>query len=939
MKLNFNIFTETFSVLGEAARRRDVFQPMLGISWFWLLGVVFVTQIPLFTFDSLKSDEKVATLIFALFSIAIAAGSIFSNRLQNGQLTLKFVPLASVLMTIFLIDIYFAASAAERAFFGQGPVAPTTILSSFAGLRVLFDLSAVAFCAGLYVVPLFAVMQKRTPYYLRARMVGANNILNAVFMIAASIVSVLLLGMGLTAKGLFLVLALANILATIYVIRMLPHEVFATVARALFRAFYKVEVKGLENIGPPGRRSLIVANHTSLLDGPLLSAFLPERAGFAIDTGMAKKWWVKPAFGLFDLCPIDPGNALALRSLVEMLKKGRKVVIFPEGRISVTGALMKIYEGPAAVAQMARGQMVPVRIDGAQYSPFTRLKGVLPRRVFPKITITFLPPVKPVAPEGLRGTALREHQAEQLYDVMTDMMFKSSDINQTFWAALLEARAIHGGKKLILEDINRTPLSYNRLVLGAFILGRKIAALTPGEKNLGVLLPNASATVVTMFGLHAYGRVPAMLNFSTGAINMGAACAAAQVRTILTSRKFIEAGEMQEDIKLLGEGRKVVYLEDVRESVGAFDKLRGLVQRTFAAASLKKAGANADPKSPAVILFTSGSEGVPKGVVLSHRNVNANRHQAAARIAFSPLDKVFNALPVFHAFGLTGGLMLPLFAGIPIFMYPSPLHYKIVPELCYDTASTVIFGTDTFLAGYARNAHPYDFFSMRLVVAGAERLKPETRTVWMERFGLRILEGYGATECAPVLAVNTPMHNRAGSVGRLLDGIDYRLEPVEGIAEGGRLIVKGPNVMLGYLRADNPGVIEPPKEGWYDTGDIVTVDERRFVTILGRAKRFCKIAGEMVSLNAIEAKLSQLWPDAAHAVVAAPDKKKGEQLVYFTTLEKTDRKEIAAGLKKLGSSDLAIPKNMFTVAALPVLGSGKTDYVTLNRMAREKVPE
>jgi acyl-[acyl-carrier-protein]-phospholipid O-acyltransferase / long-chain-fatty-acid--[acyl-carrier-protein] ligase len=338
-----------------------------------------------------------------------------------------------------------------------------------------------------------------------------------------------------------------------------------------------------------------------------------------------------------------------------------------------------------------------------------------------------------------------------------------------------------------------------------------------------------------------------------------------------------------------------------------------------------------------VILFTSGSEGVPKGVVLSHRNLNANRLQAAARIDFSPQDKVFNTLPLFHAFGLLGGLLLPLMSGIRSFLYPSPLHYKIIPELCYDTASTVLFGTDTFLAGYAKNAHPYDFFNMRLVVAGAERLKPETRQVWIERFGIRVLEGYGATECSPVLAVNTPMHYRSGSVGRLMDGIDWKLEPVEGIAEGGRLVVKGPNIMRGYLRADAPGVLEPPPGGWYDTGDIVTVDERRFITILGRAKRFCKIGGEMVPLNAVESRLAELYPDHAHAVVAVPDAKKGEQLVLFTTLPKPDRKSILQGMRAKGCSDLMIPKTIFVLAELPLLGSGKTDYVALNRMGRERV--
>jgi acyl-[acyl-carrier-protein]-phospholipid O-acyltransferase/long-chain-fatty-acid--[acyl-carrier-protein] ligase len=637
------------------------------------------------------------------------------------------------------------------------------------------------------------------------------------------------------------------------------------------------------------------------------------------------------------MIPIDPTNPMALRVLVDELKKGRKVVIFPEGRLTVTGALMKVYEGPGAIAQMAKAKVLPVRIDGALYTPFSRMRGKLRLRWFPKITLTFLPPVRFDPPEGMRGAALRQHQADRLYDVMTDMVFRTSNIDRTLFEALLDARHTHGRRHVVLEDIQRNPANYDRLVMGSFILGRRIAEMTPGQRHVGVLLPNATGCFVTIFGLHAFGRTPAMLNFSTGAVNMAAACTAAQVTTIVTSRRFIEAGNMEEDLKLLSEGRKVIFLEELRETLTIKDKLYGLFARFFSNTALRMAGAVRDPDAPAVILFTSGSEGLPKGVVLSHRNLHANRYQAAARIAFTASDVVFNALPMFHAFGLTGGALLPVLAGVRTFLYPSPLHYKVVPELCYETNATVLFGTDTFLMGYARNAHPYDFFNVRLVVAGAERVKPETREAWMEKFGLRILEGYGATECAPVVAVNTPMHFKTGTVGRLLDQIQYRLEPVPGIEEGGRLFVKGPNIMLGYLRADNPGILETPPDGWYDTGDIVKIDEEGFITILGRAKRFAKIAGEMISLALVETRLGQALPEAQHAVVSVPDEKKGEQLVMFTTDEAADARKVGEALKAIGTPALMVPRNVIVLKELPLLGSGKTDYQTLNRMAREKV--
>jgi acyl-[acyl-carrier-protein]-phospholipid O-acyltransferase/long-chain-fatty-acid--[acyl-carrier-protein] ligase len=339
---------------------------------------------------------------------------------------------------------------------------------------------------------------------------------------------------------------------------------------------------------------------------------------------------------------------------------------------------------------------------------------------------------------------------------------------------------------------------------------------------------------------------------------------------------------------------------------------------------------------PAAILFTSGSEGTPKGVVLSHRNMLANAAQARARIDFGRTDKVFNVLPVFHSFGLTVGLILPLVCGVRVYLYPTPLHYRTIPELVYGTNATILFGTDTFLAGYAKAAHPYDFRALRYVLAGAERVKEATRHVFMDKFGLRILEGYGVTETAPVLAINTPMYNKSGTVGRLMPGMTARLEPVPGIEDGGRLFVRGPNVMLGYLKVDNPEVIEPPPEGWHDTGDIVTIDPQGFVTIRDRAKRFAKIGGEMVSLTAVEALAGELWPETPSVAVNLPDARKGERIVLLTQRRDASRAELQAHARSKGAADLMIPAEIIVVDKLPLLGSGKTDFAEAAKVARER---
>jgi acyl-[acyl-carrier-protein]-phospholipid O-acyltransferase/long-chain-fatty-acid--[acyl-carrier-protein] ligase len=472
-------------------------------------------------------------------------------------------------------------------------------------------------------------------------------------------------------------------------------------------------------------------------------------------------------------------------------------------------------------------------------------------------------------------------------------------------------------------------MTYRGVITASYALGAAIATRTHAGERVGVLLPTSRGALVTFFALQAIRRVPAMLNFSTGAAAVRAACDAAEISLVLTSRRFVERAKLEPLMSALEANRTVVYLEDVRREITAMPRIRAAVRSVFARP--QRSAARAD--EPAVVLFTSGSEGTPKGVVLSHRNLLANRYQLASVIDVSPTDVVLNALPVFHSFGLTGGLLLPLLNGARTFLYPSPLHYRVVPELAYGINATILFGTDTFLAGYARVADNYDFYSVRYVFAGAERVKPETRRVWFERFGLRILEGYGATETAPGIAVNTPMHFKAGTVGRLLPGIEHRLEPVPGIDTGGRLFVRGPNVMLGYLRAEKPGVIDPPPDRWYDTGDIVEFDAEGFVTIRGRAKRFAKIAGEMVPLGAVEDFVATVWPEASHAVVAVPDSKRGEQLVLVTNCELASRAALGTAARSAGLPEIFVPRTIAHVPHVPLLATGKIDYVGAARVA------
>ena len=458
-------------------------------------------------------------------------------------------------------------------------------------------------------------------------------------------------------------------------------------------------------------------------------------------------------------------------------------------------------------------------------------------------------------------------------------------------------------------------------------MGKLVKGVSQPGENVGVLLPNSCKTLVLILGVQLYERIPAMLNFSIGADGMASACRTGQIETVLTSRKFVEVAHLGGEIALLEKQVKVIYLEDMAASLNSMDKLSGWVLGKTAGFWYRSRPSQTD--DPAVVLFTSGSEGEPKGVVLSHANLLANHKQIKARIDFTPRDVVLNTLPMFHSFGFTVGALLPVLNGMTCFFYPSPLHFSVIPEMAYDIGATIMFGTNTFFAAYAKKAHPYDFHKMRYMVAGAEKLQESTRQTWMDKFGIRILEGYGATETAPVTSVNTPIDYKAGSVGRFMPEMLHKLEPVPGIENAGRLHVAGPNIMLGYLLPDKPGVIIPPNspiygEGWYDTGDIVRVDEDGFIFIQGRIKRFAKISGEMVSLAAVEHLAMHAWPDAQHAAVSLPESKKGEQLVLLTTQKGATAKSLADSSP--GVASICLPKKVFVLDNLPLLATGKMDY-------------
>nr|WIE90608.1 AMP-binding protein [Mesorhizobium sp. WSM4875] len=674
---------------------------------------------------------------------------------------------------------------------------------------------------------------------------------------------------------------------------------------------------------------IYVVSHQSRIEPALMLSLLPDDTLHILDEASARSPWLEPWRELARTIAFNAEHLFVSRRLVRVLKgKGRLAVYLPDD-VEPDVKSFRLFRAITRIAMQADARIVPIFVAGARDLPMSLTPAdKAPRHWFPRLSLSVQEPMT-VAELVARNPDMASN-TNALFDRFAEARLYGSNLDRGLFLAMRDAADRVGASHPIIEDVISGALSYRKMFIGARVLGRRFEAVTAPGEAVGLLLPNANGIVLSFVGLISADRVAAMINYTAGPASVTAAIRTAVIRTVVSSRAFIEKAAIDDIVAAVeAGGAKMLWLEDVRESVTLLDKVAAALFWRF---PLQRQQAS----KPAVILFTSGSEGTPKAVVLSHRNLLANAMQAEARITISPADILLNVLPVFHSFGLTGGTILPLVTGVKLFLYPSPLHYKIIPEIARKVKPTVMFGTDTFLANYARTAKDGDFSSLRFVVAGAEAVKPETRRTYRDRFQASIIEGFGLTEAAPVVAVNTAIHNRDGTVGRLLPAIRMKLEPVEGISEGGRLWLDGPNMMMGYMTADRPGELQP-LEGWHDTGDIVSVDRDGFITIRGRAKRFAKIAGEMVSLGAVEMLVQSLWPEQRHAAVAVPDKRRGERIVLVTTADDANAEELRQFGKKAGAAELMVPNDIIKVEEIPVLGSGKTDYVSARKLAIDRL--
>ncbi|OCT15699.1 2-acyl-glycerophospho-ethanolamine acyltransferase [Paenibacillus pectinilyticus] len=702
--------------------------------------------------------------------------------------------------------------------------------------------------------------------------------------------------------------------------------------RLFVLAAFKVRVTGLDKLNVMGK-TVLIPNHVSLLDAMLLAFILPKDAAFVVNTDIAKRFAWALIFRAH--IAVDPTNPYAVRKMLKAIQQGTPLVIFPEGRITTTGGMMKIYGGIGYLALRAQARIVPVAIQGLEHSKFSYLKGKIKQRWFPPVKIAFGDAFQ--VPAGKEQFSKRVQKEQATHAIRTQLLRHLLESRlqpeMNLFNELLGAARKHGLSTVICEDVmSQSSYTYRKLLQSSYTMTIRLQELLQGHRRVAVLLPNAVGHVITLFALYRLGVTPAILNYSAGRQAMLDACETAEVKSVITSRMFIEKAGLSDFISGVSGLITVLYLEDVKESLSVAYKVKGLIHFW-----LKKKGP-VGPGLNEIVLFTSGSESKPKGVVLTHRNVSANIMQAKLAIAFNSSDRVLGSMPMFHSFGLTAGTMLPILTGMKLVLYPNPLHYKVIPELVYDRNITILFGTSTFLAAYGRSAHPYDFaHSLKYVVAGAERLKDEVRQLWLDKFGIRILEGYGTTETSPVISLNTPMYAKKGSVGQLLPGIDAIVEEVEGISTGGHLLVRGANVMSGYL-IHSQGFMPSPE--WYPTGDIVNLDEQGYLFIQARLQSFAKIGGEKVSLTMVEGLVAPiLIAPAVCAAVQIPDRRKGERIIVFHTSKTSSMEALRDVMRKEGQPAIYLPSELRYVEKLPILGSGKIDYVTLKQWALQEKNE
>lgn len=883
--INPNLWKGATDLLKECYMRPKIFLSILGISWFWFMGASILSQIPVITKNVFGCNESVTNLFLGVFSIGTGLGSLLCSKILKNNLSTKYIVASAVGMSVLGVDLYFLTRIPTSQ---VGELMNISMfLSRLESWHIMLNLMSFSMLGGIYVVPLYTIVQSLSLSDERSRMIAANNLMNAIFVIASALIIGALISIGCSISLVILILSLLNLMVAGYIYAFLPSKeplhvrIVAALIRGFMNIFYKVEVIGLENYHKAGDRVVIISNHISYLDATLLSAYMPERPVFAINRVVAQKWWMKFFLKLIKAHPLDNNNPLAVKNLIREVQNKKKVAIFPEGRLSTTGKLMKTYAGPVFIAQRSKAKILPVVISGPEHTVFATARSMPIKRLFYKVKIHIMPPV---SPEGVLDNAVNKTKqaASWLYDLMLQSSLEAAGHKKPLFAQVALAAKTYGLNYPILDDASEIKRSYGWIIAKAL----QFADLMKKSQCVGLLLDNTSNSIPVLLGSQIAGVETVMLNKS----DIKSSCKKHDIAEIYASRSF--AANVPSTIHII---------EDIIEKTPILKRLKYFIKSRNLDRLIKK------KQEDKTIIFSNN-------LPLSWGNLTYNINQAAIKLDLSIKDKVFCPLPLFDTLGFQIALT-SITSGVKLLMYPSDLDLRTITEAIYTADVTILFGTDQLLSYYAQIAHNYDFSSVRYVFVYGERLGSATSDFWQQNFGIRILPLYTLKEASSVLALSTKMEYKAGSVGKLLPGIEYKLQKFKGIEDGGRLFIRSKNIS---------------EAKWVDTGDIVKIDEEKYVMILGRVNQFWQKEGELISLPILEDVALKIDPSRQHVAI----KGSKDQIALFTTSGKVDKKSIEKALKKAEISNLNAPTEIHKIDKLPLLPNYKIDYSALKAIAK-----
>ena len=917
---------DIWKTLGRIRKDHHLFLAVLAAAYFFMVGAFIQSNVIPYGLEVLELSETKSGYLFFVSAIGIGLGAVIAGRLSGRNVELGIVPLGAVGLTVFCIALAFV---------------PTNV---WAVGSVLFFLGL---SAGLFVVPLNAFIQFKSPHHHLGEILAASGFIGWIGALIAAGLVILFKHLGWSPQTGFLAIGVLTLVLSAGSIFVLPDFILRFFVLLLTKLVYRVKVTGAEHI-PVDGPALLVSNHVSFMDAFLIGSITQRRVRFLMYRRTYENKWLKPFYDLMGVIPIsfDDNPKQILKSLKRAraeLDKGMLVCIFAEGALTRTGTMREFKPGLERIVKNSDHPIVPIYLGGVWGSFFSYRYGPIKSKT--PVRVPF--PVSVLCAEPMPSTATSTQVRQAVLELSCDYFEEKKPTRKPLAHRFIQT-ARRNWRNPALCDTTGKKLTFGKSLIGAILFAERMKKQTAGEERIGLLLPTTVAGALANIATVLLGKASINLNYTASREALHSAIQQADLKWILTSRAFVEK------LPNLALPEGVVYLEDLAADYSGAEKTRAFIKAKWQPIGFLSPSENFTADTLATILFSSGTTGTPKGVMLSHHNILSNLENFGTMIHVSSKDNICSALPFFHSFGFTATLWFPLIEGFSASYHTNPLEGKVIADLVREQQSTIIIATPTFLIGYLRRAKKEDFASLRLVVTGAEKLKDKLRLAFKEKFGHEVYEGYGATEMSPAAAVNVPDQqfdgvfqagHKPGTIGQPIPGMAVRvLDPDTGEQLGvdaeGMLQFKGPNVMLGYLgQPDKTEAVV--QDGWYTTGDIGKIDTDGFITITDRLARFSKIAGEMVPHSAIEDVYVEGLDTAERliAVTSAPDDKKGERLVVFYKSETTDPKALHDIIAKADIPNLWKPgKNSYhEVEDIPILGSGKLDVSALRRMALELI--